>query len=710
MENYDDFTPDVTLPEDEQHHNPDEFTVIPDHEHTATVRDLRNPNAPNSIRMTFALAGNQNCGKTTLFNYLTGSNQHVGNWPGVTVEHKEGIVRKYPGVTIVDLPGIYSLSPYTDEEVISRNYLIDEKPDGIINIIDATNLERSLYLTLQIAELGIPMVIALNMMDELQHNGDSINIPELEKDLGIPIIPITARSGNGVAELMEKAIEAALQNAVPPLVDICEGEVHKALHSIAHLMEDKANQKHYSPRYVATKLIEDDPLMKTAISLSPRESEIIEGIVRQMEEDTGLDREAAIADSRYQFITRVSAANLKRRRSFGEPTLSNKIDKILTHKYLAIPVFIAVMLLVFWVAFGPIGTAVSDLFTAVIDKGIQAADAGLTVYGISPWVHDLIINGVLAGVGSVLGVLPVILVLFTCLSVLEDCGYISRAAFIMDRALSRLGLTGRSFIPMLMGFGCTVPAVMGARTLDNMKDRRMTVFLTPFMSCSAKVPVYTLFIAAFFTRGRTLIMAAFYLLGFLVAILYGLILRRTIFRGKPAPFIIELPPYRMPTVQNVLRNLWDKAKDFVERAITLILAATVIIWFLQHVDLRFYMVSDNSKSILASVCSLIAPVFRPLGFGNWQSVASLVTGILAKESVLSTMSVLYKAEGTVTGGFSTVTAISFLTFFLLYPPCVASMSVMKREIGRKWTILSIVLQILVAWLGAFAVYHIALLF
>lgn len=699
------------MAEIEHEHEPDEFQVTPDHVHIGSPKDLRNPNNRNNLKFTFALAGNQNTGKTTLFNYLTGSNQHVGNWPGVTVERKEGAIKGLPGVTLVDLPGIYSLSPYSDEEIITRNFLVDSKPDAIINIVDATNLERNLYLTLQLAELGIPMVIALNMMDEMQRNGDVINVQGLEEDLGIPIIPITARNGSGVQSLIDRTVEVALKNEAPPLRDICEGEVHKAIHAIAHLMEDNAAARHYSPRYVATKLVEGDKLLEESIGLCDRERKIIEEIIQHMEFHTGLDREAAIADSRYQFITRVSAANLKRARSLDEMSASNRIDNVVTNKYLALPLFALVMLLVFWITFGPFGTAIADAFTGLIDLGISKVASALASAGIAPWVQSLVVDGVLSGVGSVMSFLPVILILFLCLSILEDCGYMARAAFIMDKPLRKLGLSGRSFIPLIMGFGCTVPAVMGARTLENKQDRRMTVFLTPFMSCGAKVPVYALLIAAFFSHGRTLIMFSFYLLGILVAVLYGLLLKKTLFHGKPAPFIIELPPYRFPTFQNVARNLWDKAQDFVERAITIILAATVMIWFLRNVNPRFFWVDDSSESILAVLGGFIAPVFKPLGFGNWQSVTSLVTGLLAKESVLSSMTVLYKdAAGTglvdvLRGIFTPLSAVSFLTFFLLYPPCVASMSVMEKEIGRGWTMLSILMQILIAWLAAFLVFQ-----
>ncbi|MHC1771891.1 MAG: ferrous iron transport protein B [Flexilinea sp.] len=509
----------------------DEFIPIPDHSHPGNVHDLRRVNNPGGLKLTFALAGNQNSGKTTLFNFLTGSNQHVGNWPGVTVEQKIGTVKKMPGIKIVDLPGIYSLSPYTDEEIITRSYIIDEQPDAIINIIDANNLERNLYLTLQLAELGIPMVIALNMMDELIANGDIIDVAGLEDDLGIPVIPIIARNGSGVEDLISRSIDVAMHKEQPPIRDICEGDVHKAIHSIGHIIEHAANARHYSTRFVSTKLIEGEVPIKKAIGLSQQEEKIIEDIVTQMESDVGMDREAAIADSRYRFITKVSDKNLKRRRKIGEMNLSNKIDKILTHKILALPIFMAVMLLVFWFTFGPIGTWLSDGFSSLIDSGIARVDGGLSELGVAVWIHSLVVNGILAGVGSVLSFLPIILILFICLSVLEDCGYMARAAFIMDRLLRKLGLSGRSFISFIIGFGCSVPAIMGSRTLENKRIRLMTILLTPFMSCGAKVPIYTLFIAAFFTGNRTLIMFSIYMLGIFVAILVGLLLKHTLFSG-----------------------------------------------------------------------------------------------------------------------------------------------------------------------------------
>ena len=687
----------------------DEFIPIPDHSHPGKVHDLRRVNNPGGLKLTFALAGNQNSGKTTLFNFLTGSNQHVGNWPGVTVEQKIGTVKKMPGIKIVDLPGIYSLSPYTDEEIITRSYIIDEQPDAIINIIDANNLERNLYLTLQLAELGIPMVIALNMMDELIANGDIIDVAGLEDDLGIPVIPIIARNGSGVEDLISRSIDVAMHKEQPPIRDICEGDVHKAIHSIGHIIEHAANARHYSTRFVSTKLIEGEVPIKKAIGLSQQEEKIIEDIVTQMESDVGMDREAAIADSRYRFITKVSDKNLKRRRKIGEMNLSNKIDKILTHKILALPIFMAVMLLVFWFTFGPIGTWLSDGFSSLIDSGIARVDGGLTELGVAVWIHSLVVNGILAGVGSVLSFLPIILILFICLSVLEDCGYMARAAFIMDRLLRKLGLSGRSFISFIIGFGCSVPAIMGSRTLENKRIRLMTILLTPFMSCGAKVPIYTLFIAAFFSGNRTLIMFSIYLLGIFVAILVGLLLKRTLLSGTPAPFIIELPPYRFPTLNNVGLQVWSKAKDFIERAMTIILLGTIIIWFLGSFDIRFFWVENSADSILAALGGFAAPIFAPMGFGNWQAVTSLVTGLLAKESVVSTMAVLYNASDAGLGSvlqtvFTPVTAFSFLVFVLLYPPCFAAISTMKREIGSKWTSFAVLMEIAVAWIVSYSVY------
>ncbi len=693
----------------------DEFILEPDHVHEGTEDDLRHP-GPNSLKMTFALAGQQNSGKTTLFNYLTGSNQHVGNWPGVTVEHKDGIVKGMPGVTVVDLPGIYSLSPYTEEEMVTRNYVIDQKPDAIINIVDATNLERNLYLTVQLEELSIPMVIALNMMDEVMHEGDVINVEGLENDLGVPVVPISAKNGSGVHDLIEKVVQVAIHNEQPPARDICEGDVHIAVHSIGHLIEDKAVARHYSPRFVATKLIEGDEPVRKEMNIPERESHIIEEIIEHMEYHTGMDREASIADARYKFIEKVSTRNLKRKRSFGEMTASNKIDRVVTNKWLALPIFLCAMLLVFWITFGPIGTFLQDGLTTLIDAGIAKVGTSMTAAGFAPWVRSLVVDGALAGVGSVLSFLPVIVLLFLCLSILEDCGYMARVAFIMDKLLRKLGLSGRSFISMIMGFGCTVPAVMGSRTLENKQNRIMTILLTPFMSCGAKVPVYTIFIAAFFVhQNKTMVMFSFYVLGMVLAVITALILKRTIFRGKPAPFIIELPPYRIPTPQSVWMQLWMKAKDFLERATTTILIATMIIWFLGSFNLRFYMVDNKAESILAMLGGWIAPLFKPAGFGDWRPVTALVTGLMAKESVISSMAILYDAgqsgmTAALNAAFTPLSAVSFLVFFLLYPPCVAAMATIKREAGRKWAAFSICYQTLIAWTMATLVYQIGSLF
>ena len=692
----------------------DEFIPEADHTHEGSIDDLRNANNPGGLHLTFALAGNQNSGKTTLFNYLTGSNQHVGNWPGVTVERKSGKIKKYPGIEIVDLPGIYSLSPYSDEEVISRNFIINEKPDAIINIVDANNLERNLYLTLQLAELGIPMVIALNMMDEIENNGDVIHVAELENDLGIPVLPIIARNGSGVTDLILRAIGVAMHREQPPIRDICEGDVHKAVHAIGHIVESKANAFGYSARFVSTKLIEGEEPVKRAIGITPQENKIIEDIVEEMETATGLDREAAIADSRYQFITKVTSRNFIRKRKLGEPSVSEKIDRVLTHKYAALPIFLMIMLFVFWLTFGPLGSALTDGFSAVVESLTGAVDQALTNAGLAVWLHSLVVDGILAGVGSVLSFLPIILMLFICLSILEDCGYMARAAFIMDRLLRKIGLSGRSFIPFLMGFGCSVPAIMSARTLENKRIRYLTVMLTPFMSCGAKVPVYTLFIAAFFAKGRLLVFVSLYLLGILVAILAGLILKNTAFRGTPAPFIIELPPYRFPTVKNVSLQVWEKAKDFIERAITVILLATVVVWFLGSFDPKFFWTDDSAKSMLAAIGGWLAPVFKPLGFGNWQAVTSLVSGLMAKESVVSTMAVLYKTtdsslQTALQSIFTPASAYAFLVFVLLYPPCVAAITTMKREIGLRWTAFSVISQLLIAWIVSFLAYHVVLL-
>ncbi|MGI5907427.1 MAG: ferrous iron transport protein B [Christensenellales bacterium] len=661
--------------------------------------------------LVFALVGNQNSGKTTLFNQLTGSRQRVGNWPGVTVEKKEGQVRARGGITLIDLPGIYSLSPYTMEEVISRDYIIDERPDAVINVVDATNIERSLYLTLQLAELGTPMVVALNMMDEVRALGDSIDIRRLESELGVPVVPISASRNEGTGRLLARAVEVAQRRQIPPIHDICSGDVHKALHAIAHLAEDKARARGYPVRYTATKLVEGDALVRSAIGLDPSETALIEDIVHKMEKDAGQDREALLADTRYDFIGGVVGRAVKRKRAYGEPTRSDRIDAVLTNRFWAYPIFLLIMFLVFEIAFGFIGSTLRTGFTWVLDSGVSLIDGLLENAGASPWVTGLAVDGVLAGVSAILSFMPVILLLFLCLSVLEDSGYMARAAFMMDRLLRHLGLSGRSFIPMIMGFGCSVPAIMATRTLDNERDRRLTIFLTPFMSCGAKVPVYAVFTAAFFQRDQSLVMLSIYVLGAVIAVVSGLVLKKTVLRGEPAPFVLELPTYRLPTLKSVLLHMWEKARGFVKRAFTVILAASVLIWFLQSFDFSLSMVADSSTSILAYVGMVIAPVLIPLGFGTWQAATALVTGFTAKEVVISTMAVLYAAEAgmlstVLQGVFTPLSAYAFMAFTALYLPCVAAFSAMVREMGSwKWALGAVGFQTLVAWTVAFIIFQ-----
>ncbi len=668
--------------------------------------------------MTFALAGNQNSGKTTLFNELTGSNQHVGNWPGVTVEKKEGRVKGSKDTNLVDLPGIYSLSPYTPEEIVTRNFMVDGGVDGVINIVDATNIERNLYLTLQLMELGRPMVVALNMMDEVRAVGDSIDAAALERALGIPVIPISARKRDGIDKLVKQAVHVATHKHLPPVLDICQGALHEALHSIAVLTEEKAREHGYTPRFAATKLVEGDEPMQKALALSQHEIHVISEIVEMMEHKSHLERDAALADARYQFIEGLVSRYVHRKRGHGELTLSNKIDEIVTNKVLAIPVFCAIMLLVFTISFGFIGTFLADSFSALLEGGVELVSGWLVNVGASEWVHSLIVDGVLAGITSVLGFLPVILLLFLCLSLLEDSGYMARAAFVMDGLLRRTGgLSGRSFIPMLMGFGCSVPATMATRTLEGDRDKRFTITLIPFMSCGAKVPIYGLFVMAFFTQARGLVMLSIYLLGILVAVLSAFLLKKTLYKGEAAPFVMELPTYRLPTMKNVAMLLWDKAKDFLRRAFTVIFVATVIIWFLQSfgTDLRF--VSDNADSILAKIGGFIAPIFKPLGFGTWQASTSILTGFMAKESVVSTMAVLYSggddaALATILNQlFTPLTAWSFMAFTLLYMPCVAAFAAMRREMGGfKYALGAVAYQTGVAWIVALLIFQVGRLF
>lgn len=665
--------------------------------------------------MKLALAGNQNCGKTTLFNQLTGSNQHVGNFPGVTVDRKDGIIRGHEDVTVVDLPGIYSLSPYTAEEIVTRDYLLKEKPDGIINIVDATNIERNLYLTMQLMELGIPMVLALNMMDEVRQNGGSVNVSKLSQELGIPVVPITASKNEGVSELIDVVLRTAQQRQKPKRLDFCQGAVHRAIHSVSHMIEDHAAAIGVPSRFAATKLLEGDEPMMAQLSLSPNERELIQHSVEEMEEEGGMDRNAALADMRYTFLDELCAGTVVRPHESKEHQRSVRIDRLLTHKFLAIPIFLGIMLLIFWLTFGLVGSFLSDLLSLGIDWVTDLADRGLTAYGINPVVHSLIIDGVFAGIGSVLSFLPIIVTLFFFLSLLEDSGYMARVAFVMDKLLRKIGLSGRSFVPMLIGFGCTVPAVMATRTLSSDRDRKMTILLTPFISCSAKLPIYGVFTAAFFPEYGALVMISLYVLGILLGILSGLILGRTAFKGNPVPFVMELPAYRLPAPKSVVRLVWDKAKDFITRAFTVIFLATIIIWVLQTFDSRINVVSDSSQSLLAQIGRLIAPLFAPLGFGSWQMSTALLTGFTAKEAVVSTLTVLTGSSmatlpQTLSGALPLPAALAFLVFTLLYTPCVAAIAAVKREMGGAKSALFVVFyQTAVAWAAAFLVYRLALL-
>ncbi len=665
--------------------------------------------------MIFALVGNQNCGKTTLFNQLTGSNQHVGNFPGVTVEQKSGVMRGKKDCSVVDLPGIYSIRPYTSEEIVSRDFILNQHPDGIINIVDATNIERNLYLTLQLMELEIPMVLALNMMDEVRENGGTIDVKQMADQLGIPVVPISAAKNEGIEELVRLAVETAREKTLPKVTDFCRpGPVHRCIHATCHIIEDHAQRAGIPVRFAASKLIEEDPDIIEKLRLDQNEIELIEHNVLQMEEEYGMDRNAAMADMRYHFIEEVCRATVIKAKESRQHKRSTRIDSVLTNKYAALPLFFGVMLLIFFLTFNVIGAFLSALMAGGIDWVTQLADHLLTRAAVNPIVHSLIINGIFAGVGSVLGFLPLIVVLFFFLSILEDTGYMARVAFVMDKLLRKIGLSGRSVVPMLIGFGCTVPAVMATRTLSSERDRKMTILLTPFMSCSAKIPIYVVFCAAFFQKYQALVMIGLYMFAILVGILAALILDRTVFKGNPVPFVMELPNYRFPSLKSVGLLLWDKAKDFLERAFTIIFWATIIIWFLQTFDLRFNVVAESSQSLLAMVGRLIAPLFLPLGFGTWQASTALISGFVAKESVISTLGILLGSTADVASSLSTlftpVTAMSFLVFTLLYTPCVAAISAVKRELdsGLK-TLGFIVLQCGIAWVCAFLVYHALLL-
>ncbi|RHV14402.1 ferrous iron transport protein B [Clostridium sp. OM05-9] len=670
---------------------------------------------PKDEILTFALVGNQNCGKTTLFNQLTGSNQHVGNFPGVTVDRKEGMIKGYPDTRVTDLPGVYSLSPYSSEEIVTRQFVFDEKPKGIINIVDATNIERNLYLTMQLMELDIPMVLALNMMDEVRENGGSIRINQLESMLGIPVIPISAIKNQGVDELIEHAVHVARYQERPGRQDFCDpedhgGSVHRCLHGIMHLIEDHAENAGIPVRFAAAKVAEGDAEMEKSLHLEQNETEMIEHIVSQMEEERGIDRAAAIADMRFDFIQRICRQTVVKPAESKERIRSRRIDAVLTGKYTAIPTFILIMGAVFFLTFNVIGAVLQNLLEKGIDYLTAQMDQLLTAWSVNTVLHSLVIDGIFKGVGSVLSFLPIIVVLFLFLSLLEDSGYMARVAFVMDKPLRKIGLSGRSIVPMLVGFGCTVPGIMASRTLPSERDRKMTILLTPFMSCSAKLPIYAFFAAAFFPKYKALVMVGLYVVGILIGILVALIIRKTLFKGEAVPFVMELPNYRMPALKNVLQLLWEKAKDFLQRAFTVIFVATIVIWFLQSFDLHFNLTADSQNSILAVVAGLIAPVFAPLGFGDWRISTALISGFMAKESVVSTLSVLTGSMDVIHKILTPASALSLLIFCLLYTPCVAAVSSVKRELGGKWALVVVAGQCVVAWIMAALVYAICLCF
>ena len=675
------------------------------------VKADENP-LPDSQILTYALVGNQNCGKTTLFNQLTGSNQHVGNFPGVTVDRKDGPIKGYKNTLVTDLPGIYSMSPYSNEEIVSRNFVLDDKPEAIINIVDATNIERNLYLTMQLLEMNIPMVVALNMMDEVTGNGGTIDVNGMESMLGVPVVPISAAKNEGVDELIKHAIHIAKYQERPGRQDFCDendfgGAVHRCIHSIAHLIEDHAETAGIPVRFAASKLIEGDSLILEKLNLDKNEIETLEHVVIQMEKERGLDRSAAIADMRFSFIEKVCEKTVVKPKESKERLRSEKIDRILTGKYTAIPCFIAIMAAVFILTFNVIGAGLQKLLEMGIDALTVAVDKGLSAAGVNLALHSLVIDGIFAGVGSVLSFLPIIVTLFFFLSLMEDSGYIARVAFFMDKLLRKIGLSGRSIVPLLIGFGCTVPAVMSTRTLPSERDRKMTILLTPFMSCTAKLPIYAFFVSAFFPGKGGIVMTALYFLGIVVGILVAFIFKKTLFKGEAVPFVMELPNYRLPGIKNVAQLLWEKAKDFLQRAFTVILIATMVVWFLQSFNWHFNMVSDSSESILASVAGFIAPVFAPLGLGDWRVVTSLISGFMAKESVVSTLEILFGSS--VSTAFTTLSAVSLLVFSLLYTPCVAAIASIRRELGRKWAVLVVVWQCAIAWIAAFLVRMIGML-
>lgn len=672
--------------------------------------DKENENPlPDDEKLTFALVGNQNCGKTTLFNVLTGSNQHIGNFPGVTVDRKDGVIKGYPDTLITDLPGIYSMSPYSSEEIVTREFLLMDKPKGIINILDATNIERNLYLSMQLMELGIPMVIALNMMDEVRVNGGSVRINAIEELLGVPVIPISAAKGEGIEELVSHAIHVAKYQEKPQISDFCskDSAVHRCIHGIMSLISDHADKAGYPERFAASKVVEGDSLVLKHLELEQNEKEMIEHIIVQMEEECGMDRASAIADMRFTYIEDVCKNTVVKPRESKERIRSQKIDKLLTGKYTGIPMFIAIMGLVFYLIFNVIGAALSNVLDILITFVTNGVDNLLTAMNVNSVLHALIIDGIFNGVGSVLSFLPIIVTLFFFLSILEDSGYMARVAFIMDKLLRKLGLSGRSIVPMLIGFGCSVPGVMASRTLSSERDRRMTVLLTPFMSCSAKVPIYAFFSAAFFPHYAALVMIGMYFIGIIVGIIMAFIFKKTLFKGEPVPFVMELPNYRMPGAKNVVHLLWEKAKDFLQKAFSIIFIATILIWFMQNFDIRLNVVADSRQSILAVLAGMITPLFKPLGFGDWRLVTAILTGVMAKESVVSTISILFGSTIEMVSVISAAGAMSFLVFCLLYTPCVAAIASVKKELGGKWAAYVVVIQCVVAWIAALITYIIA---
>lgn len=677
---------------------------------------------PKDSKLTFALAGNQNCGKTTLFNQLTGANQHVGNFPGVTVDRKDGTIKNHPEATVTDLPGIYSLSPYSSEEIVTRDFLIKDKPSGIINIVDASNLERNLCLTMQLMELGIPMVLALNMMDEVRENGGSIRVNELEQILGIPVIPISAVKNEGIDELVSHALHVARFMEKPGRIDFCTdsvdkkdsvGAVHRCIHAVVHMIEPEAKQSGLPLRFAATKLIENDVPIEKLLNLTDDKKQAFEQIVSVMEDETGLDREAAISNMRFSFIEKMCQKTVVRPHESKEHKRSMKIDRLLTGRYTAIPCFIAIMALIFVMTFNLVGAWLSDLMSLGVDSVISLIDNALTAVQINPVVHSLVVDGICNGVGSVISFLPTIVTLFFFLSILEDTGYMARVAFVMDKLLRKIGLSGRSFVPMLIGFGCSVPAIMSTRTLSSERDRKMTILLTPFMSCSAKLPIYTLIISVFFPRQyQALVMVGLYIFGIICAIIYALILKSTKFKGEPVPFVMELPNYRLPSAKSVVHLIWEKAKGFIEKAFTIIFVASIIIWFLQTFDARFNVAESPEQSLLAMIGSLVAPIFAPLGFGDWRVSTALITGFTAKESVVSTLTVLMGGDAELVSTlFTPFTAAVFLVFTLLYTPCVAAIATVKREMGgTKAAVATVIIQCAIAWCVAFLIHAVGLAF